>query len=63
MVNQKHVIVPALELMTEFGRRALHVVTSCLLISGIPTGICMRAGESIPDDSGWVLPSCIESGQ
>ncbi len=62
MVYQKLVIVPALELMTEFGRRTLHVVTSCFLISGTPTGICMRAGESITDDSAWVLPSCIKSG-
>jgi glutathionylspermidine synthase len=59
MVYQKHVELPAPEIMTEFGRRKLHVVTSCFLISGQPAGICMRAGDCITDDTAWVLPVCI----
>jgi glutathionylspermidine synthase len=59
MVYQQHVAVPALELMTEFGPRKLHLITSCFLISGTPTGICVRAGEKITDASAWVLPICV----
>ncbi|HKF47074.1 MAG TPA: glutathionylspermidine synthase family protein [Terracidiphilus sp.] len=63
MVYQKRVPIPALELMTEFGPRRLHLVTSCFLISGTPAGICVRAGEEITDESAWVLPTCISSGR
>jgi glutathionylspermidine synthase len=59
MVYQKHVELPALDMMTEYGQRTLQVVTSCFLISGKPAGICMRAGGPITDDSAWVLPVCI----
>jgi glutathionylspermidine synthase len=58
MVYQKRVAVPAPELMTEYGPRRLHLVTSCFLISGTPTGICVRAGEEITDETAWVLPVC-----
>jgi glutathionylspermidine synthase len=59
MVYQQHVPLPAPRLMTEFGRRQLHVVTSCFLVGGNPTAICMRAGKRITDESAWVLPVCI----
>jgi glutathionylspermidine synthase len=58
MVYQKRVDVPAEEMMTEYGTRKLHMVTSCFLISGTPAGICIRAGEAITDESAWVLPVC-----
>jgi glutathionylspermidine synthase len=60
MVYQKYVAVPAPKLMTEFGRRRLHVIMSCFLISGTPTGICQRAGESITEESAWVQPTCMK---
>jgi glutathionylspermidine synthase len=59
MVYQKRVDAPAEEMMTEYGTRKLHMVTSCFLISGIPAGICIRAGEAITDESAWVLPVCL----
>ena len=59
MVYQRHVRVPTREIMTEYGRRRLHIVTSCFLVSGTPAGICMRAGEAITDESAWVLPVCV----
>jgi glutathionylspermidine synthase len=58
MVYQKRVAIPAPDLMTEYGPRKLHLVTSCFLISGTPTGICVRAGEEITDETAWVLPVC-----
>jgi glutathionylspermidine synthase len=60
MVYQKYVDLMPSEMMTEYGPRNLHVVTSCFLIAGKPGGICMRAGEAITDDSAWVLPVCID---
>jgi glutathionylspermidine synthase len=59
MVYQKHVEIPAEEMMTEYGPRMLHVVTSCFVIGGVPGGIVMRAGEAITDEAAWVLPVCI----
>jgi len=59
MVYQKYVDLMPSEMMTEYGPRTLHVVTSCFLIAGKPSGICMRAGEAITDESAWVLPVCI----
>jgi hypothetical protein len=63
MVHQKRVDVPALELMTEYGPRKLHLVTSCFLVSGIATGICVRARDEITDELAWVLPVCIGSSR
>jgi len=59
MVYQKYVDLMPSEMMTEYGPRTLHVVTSCFLLAGKPSGICMRAGEAITDESAWVLPVCI----
>jgi glutathionylspermidine synthase len=59
MVYQKCVQVPIHEIMTEYGLRRLHIVTSCFLVSGRPAGICMRAGDAITDESAWVLPVCV----
>ena len=59
MVYQERVDALPEEIMTEYGPRGLHVVTSCFLISGTPAGICMRAGEAITDESAWVLPVCL----
>jgi glutathionylspermidine synthase len=59
MVYQKYVEVVPEEIMTEYGPRPLHVVTSCFLIGGTPGGICMRAGPAITDESAWVLPVCV----
>jgi glutathionylspermidine synthase len=59
MVYQKHVDLMPSEMMTEYGPRTLHVVTSAFVLAGKPSGICMRAGSAITDDSAWVLPVCI----
>src|SRR5271167_1416018 len=60
MVYQKYVDLMPSEMMTEYGPRTLHVVTSCFLLAGKASGICMRAGEAITDDSAWVLPVCVD---
>jgi len=60
MVYQKYVDLMPSEMMTEYGPRTLHVVTSCFLLAGKPSGICMRAGEAITDESAWVLPVCVD---
>jgi len=59
MVFQKYIQLPTHKIMTEYGPKWLHVVTSCFLVSGRPAGICMRAGEAITDESAWVMPVCI----
>ena len=59
MVYQRHVDLMPSEMMTEYGPRRLHVVTSAFVLAGKPSGICMRAGRAITDDSAWVLPVCI----
>lgn len=56
MVYQKHVDLMPSEIMTEYGPRRLHLVTSAFVLAGKPSGICMRAGGPITDDSAWVLP-------
>ena len=59
MIFQKYAELEEETIMTEYGPRRLHLVTSCFLISGTTTGICMRAGQRITDDSAWVLPVCL----
>jgi glutathionylspermidine synthase len=56
MVYQQYVPLPSPELMTEFGPRKLHLVTSCFLLAGEPSAIGIRAGEPITDHSAWVMP-------
>jgi glutathionylspermidine synthase len=55
-VYQQHVKLPQEELMTEYGPRILHLVTSCFVVAGKPSAICMRAGDAITNEMAWVVP-------
>ena len=59
MVYQKYLELPCKELMTEYGPRKLHLVTSCFVVGGVPSAICIRAGELITNELAWVMPVCI----
>jgi glutathionylspermidine synthase len=59
-VYQRYIDLPHEELMTEYGPQTLHLVTSCFVISGRASAICIRAGEAITNELAWVLPICIE---
>jgi glutathionylspermidine synthase len=61
MVYQRYAELPAMEIPTELGPRVLKTITSCFVVSGVPIGVCMRAGGAITDDSAWVLPVCVSS--
>ena len=54
-VYQQFVSLPARNVMTEHGIRPLHVVTSCFLVSGRPSGIIFRAGGEITSEDAWVV--------
>jgi glutathionylspermidine synthase len=56
-VYQRFVSLPARNLMTEHGVRPLHLVTSCFLVSGRPSGIIFRAGGEITSEDAWVVPA------
>jgi glutathionylspermidine synthase len=56
-VYQQFVSLPARNVMTEHGIRPLHVVTSCFLVSGRPSGIIFRAGGEITSEDAWVVPA------
>lgn len=58
-VYQKYVDLPCKQLMTEYGPRKLHLVTSCFAVNGAASAICIRAGELITNELAWVLPVCI----
>lgn len=58
-VYQRFVDLPHEELMTEYGPRKLHLVTSCFVAGGVPSAICIRAGELVTNELAWVLPVCI----
>jgi glutathionylspermidine synthase len=62
MVYQKYVDLPKERLMTEFGPRTLHLVTSCFVVAGIPSAICIRAGGPITNEEAWVVPVCTDAG-
>ena len=61
MVYQQYVPLPSPELMTEFGPKRLHLMTSCFLLAGEPSAICIRAGEPITDETAWVMPVAVNS--
>jgi glutathionylspermidine synthase len=61
MVYQQYVPLPSPELMTEFGPRSLHIVTSCFLLAGSPSAICARAGDPITNETAWVMPIAVDS--
>ena len=56
-VHQQFVALPTTNLMTEHGVRTLHLVASCFLVSGRPSGIIFRAGGEITGDDAWVVPA------
>ena len=61
-VYQQFVSLPIRNLMTEHGVRSLHLVASCFLVSGRPTGIIFRAGDEITSEDAWVVPAGCEFG-
>jgi hypothetical protein len=57
IVAIQFVPLPTRNLMTEHGVRTLHLVASCFLVSGRPSGIIFRAGGEITGDDAWVVPA------